>query len=112
MLWCQAMTSLAGVDPDAVWFVLARTAWEGGCLEAPQRQAPPGLPPWSQLFPEPQQAMQPRPSMTSAQQRGTALVAASLLEKVEPIMPPWLAQAAEETAQAGCEGRHRAQNGR
>lgn len=76
---------LAEVDPDAVWVILARLAWEGGAFKAPQPPAP-HLLPVADLFP----ANTVRP----AKQKTLATVAAALLEKVKRITPPWLKEAA------------------
>ena len=83
-LACQAMVGLAEVDPDAVWLILARLAWEGGTFEAPRPDAP-HLPPATDLFPP----NTIRPARITA----LATVAAALIEKVNKITPPWLKEA-------------------
>ena len=79
------MLRLAEVDPDAVWVILARLAWEGGTFEAPRPHAP-HLPPVTDLFPPNTR----RPGKATA----LATVAAALIEKVNKIKPPWLKEAA------------------
>lgn len=81
------MISLAEVDCDAVWAILAKLAWEGRSLQPPKGRAPPGCPAWAELFPK-----------GPPQHSGTAKVAAALLEKVSHIRPAWLAQAAADAA--------------
>lgn len=86
------MVSLAEIDPDAVWLILARLAWEGGAMKPPEVQIPKGLAPWSDLF--------PAPSVRHLHPTATALVAAALLQKVNQITPPWLAEAAPNAGPA------------
>ncbi len=77
---------LAAVDPDAVWIILAKLAWEGGTFQAPK--APDLKPGVSDLFP-PRTALPAKPTPL-------ATVAAALIEKVNRLVPPWLEEAATD----------------
>ena len=81
----QAMVSLAEVDPDGVWVILARLAWEGGTFKAPEPAAS-DLPPVADLFPP----ITNRP----AKPMPLATVAAALIERINKINPPWLKESA------------------
>ena len=79
------MLSLANVDSDAIWAILARLAWQGNMYKAPENPVPGLLPPCSTLFPQ--------RNLQSAHPKGLAPVAAALLEKVEQLPPSWQSKA-------------------